>query len=557
MRKKLLIVSVIGLMLMIVIGLAWDREDSVLVAGEKQINNVKEKTKPLELDFKLFFDGEELPYNAADNTFYLPVDMDTSEWETGVFTGCFYQTESGTEEAQDDNGTETNAELLFYEDYRKLDKQQLVAAGEPVSFLAITTEGYEEFNILFTGLPMITFTGTEYLAEDGSQMFCLRVYDTDHTGQWMTECYTQARLRGNTSLTYEKKSLRLYLKNLQEDGTFEKQNENLLGMRDDDDWILNSLYADSSRIRDQLCVDLWNEVGATQNPYDRNFGTQSAMVEVMIGESYQGIYDLMVPIDRKQLGMDAVSEQIARNETVVERLYKKKYTALWSADDFLGALPDANLNNYRGGFYLKGDMVLENEEEWEPLYTIASLCEAEDGIFADNITKAADQQNLIDNWLFYQAVAGFDNLNKNYYYVARNRGDAYYGYFIPWDMNISFGAVYAENEFYAEDNAEVVTEMIPWQPAQRMIDLDVEDSVELTAATWQSWRNSTFSDEALTERIEQLEHRIKDSGAFAREQARWPQGNEQEDFSFLYEFALQRMQVVDDYIAQLLADAQE
>jgi hypothetical protein len=557
MRKKLLIVSVIGLMLMIVIGLAWDREDSVLVAGEKQINNVKEKTKPLELDFKLFFDGEELPYNAADNTFYLPVDIDTSEWETGVFTGCFYQTESGTDEAQDDNGTETNAELLFYEDYRKLDKQQLVAAGEPVSFLAITTEGYEEFNILFTGLPMITFTGTEYLAEDGSQMFCLRVYDTDHTGQWMTECYTQARLRGNTSLTYEKKSLRLYLKNLQEDGTFVKQNENLLGMRNDDDWILNSLYADSSRIRDQLCVDLWNEVGATQNPYDRNFGTQSAMVEVMIGENYQGIYDLMVPIDRKQLGMDAVSEQIARNETVVERLYKKKYTALWSADDFLGALPDANLNNYRGGFYLKGDMVLENEEEWEPLYTIASLCEAEDDIFADNITKAADQQNLIDNWLFYQAVAGFDNLNKNYYYVARNRGDAYYGYFIPWDMNISFGAVYAENEFYAEDNAEVVTEMIPWQPAQRMIDLDVGDSVELTAATWQSWRNSTFSDEALTERIEQLEHRIKDSGAFAREQARWPQGNEQEDFSFLYEFALQRMQVVDDYIAQLLADAQE
>ena len=56
-------------------------------------------------------------------------------------------------------------------------------------------------------------------------------------------------------------------------------------------------------------------------------------------------------------------------------------------------------------------------------------------------TGLHNRQNLIDNWLFYQAIAGFDNENKNMYYVARNRGGSYYGYFIPWDMNLSFGAV--------------------------------------------------------------------------------------------------------------------
>lgn len=553
MRKKLLFISVFLLVVTAVVALSKENEPSVLVAGEEKINSIKAKTKPLEKDFRLSFEGEELPYDEASRTFYLPVDMEDEEWEIGQFAGTFYD-EGNADEG--DSGSKENvkgqqADLLFVESYKKTDKQEAIAQGRGFSFLAVTKEGYGEYQLVFTGLPMITFTGTEYLAEDGTQMFLLKVYDTDHEGSWVTECYTQSRLRGNTSLTYEKKSLRLYLKELNKDGTFEKCNENLLGLRDDDDWILNALYADNTRIRDQLCIDLWNEVGAGNNPYGQNFGTQSAMVEVIIGNGYQGIYDLMVPIDRKQLGMDAVSDQIAGGETIVERLYKKKYTASWNASDFMGPLPDANQIDYRGGFYLKGDTVLQNEEEWLPLYQVASLLEADDETFAAEITGIADRQNLVDNWLFYQAIAGFDNENKNMYYVARNRGDSYYGYFIPWDMNLSFGAVYAENVYYCEESAAVIAEPVLWQPGQRMIELDADGSKELASATWQKWRSGAFSDEALLERISGLEHQVKDSGAFAREDARWSNGNQDEDFSFLYDFAITRMKVVDAYISGL------
>ncbi|MBP3460003.1 MAG: CotH kinase family protein [Lachnospiraceae bacterium] len=553
MRKKLLFISVFLLVVTAIVALSKENGPSVLVAGEKKINSIKAKTRPLEKDFRLFFDGEELPYDEASRTFYLPVDMEDEEWEIGQFAGTFYD-EGNADEGDSDsreNVKGQQADLLFVESYKKADKQEAIAEGKGFSFLAVTKEGYGEYQLVFTGLPMITFTGTEYLAEDGTQMFLLKVYDTDHEGSWVTECYTQSRLRGNTSLTYEKKSLRLYLKELNKDGTFEKCNENLLGLRDDDDWILNALYADNTRIRDQLCIDLWNEVGAGNNPYGQNFGTQSAMVEVIIGNGYQGIYDLMVPIDRKQLGMDAVSDQIAGGETIVERLYKKKYTASWNASDFVGPLPDANQIDYRGGFYLKGDTVLQNEEEWLPLYQVASLLEADDETFAAEITGIADRQNLVDNWLFYQAIAGFDNENKNMYYVARNRGDSYYGYFIPWDMNLSFGAVYAENVYYCEESAAVIAEPVLWQPGQRMIELDADGSKELASATWQKWRSGAFSDEALLERISGLEHQVKDSGAFAREDARWQNGNQNEDFSFLYDFAITRMKVVDAYISGL------
>lgn len=547
MRKKLLFISVFLLVVTAVVLFSQDKEPSALVAGEEKIESIKAKTKPLEEEFALFFEGEALPYDEGSRTFYLPVDMMDEEWETGRFSGSFFR----EDEKERIAGEGREADLLFAESYKKTNKKISVAIGYRFSFLALTKAGYGEYDLVFTGLPMVTFTGTEYVADDGNQMFLLRVHDTKHGENRVTECYVQSRLRGNTSLSYEKKSLRLYLKELKKDGTFEKHDENLLGLRDDDDWILNALYADNTRIRDQLCIELWNEVGAKGNPYGQNFGTQSAMVEVFIGNGYQGIYDLMVPIDRKQLGMDAVSEQLSAGETVVERLYKKKYTAQWNAADFTGPLPDANQPDYRGGFYLKGDMVLQNEEEWKPLYDLASCLEASDEVFASQITEMADQQNLIDNWLFYQAIAGFDNENKNMYYVARNRGGGYYGYFIPWDMNLSFGAVYAENVYYCEESGAVLHEMIPWQPAQRMVDLDVEGSRALAADTWSDWRKGAFSDEALLNRIVNLEMRIKNSGAFLRESERWPDGNQNEDFSFLYEFAFARMKVVDEYVAGL------
>lgn len=547
MRKKLLFISVFLLVMTAVVLFSQDREPSALVAGEEKIESIKARTKPLEDEFVLFFEGEALPYNEAEHTFYLPVDMADPEWETGKFSGSFFK----EDEKERDAGKGREADLLFVESYKKTRKETTIGSGRRFSFLALTKAGYGEYHLVFTGLPMITFTGTEYSADDGSQMFLLRVYNTSHEGSWVTECYTQARLRGNTSLSYEKKSLRLYLKELNGDGVFEKCDKNLCGLRDDDDWILNALYADNTRIRDQLCIELWNEVAAADNPYGQNFGTQSAMVEVIIGNGYQGIYDLMVPIDRKQLGMDGVSDQLSRGETIIERLYKKKYTAPWNAEDFVGELPDPNQPDYRGGFYLKGDTILQNEEEWKPLYDLAACLEASDEDFASEITKMTDQQNLIDNWLFYQAIAGFDNENKNMYYVARNRGGSYYGYFIPWDMNLSFGAVYVENVYYCEESPEVLTEMVPWQPAQRMLELDVEGSRALAADTWMKWRKGAFSDEALWDRIAALERRIKSSGAFARENARWPDGNQSGDFRFLYDFALARMKAVDEYVAEL------
>ena len=557
MKKKIVLLAAIVLFVIsVLVCIALDdaKDSGVHVADTKKIEQIKAKSELSDMAFLLCYEGEELPYDAASHTFYLPLDMEESNWEEGKLSGYFGDSNVGSnieKNSSNNNSKIIKSKLLFTQDYTTTDKQLAIANGQPFSFLALGKNGYGEYNLVFTGLPMITFHGTEYTADDGSQLFALSVYDTDHKGGWVTTCYTKSRLRGNTSLVYEKKSLRLYLKEIMDDGTFEKCNKNLLGLRDDDDWILNALYADNTRIRDQLCIDLWNEVGAKTPGYGYQYGTDSVMTEVFINDGYQGIYDLMVPIDAKQLGLSPVSEQLIQNTDVVERIYKKKYSREWLSSDFVGELPDPNSPDYRGGFYLKGDTILQNEQEWEPLYRIAEALGSDEKTFASEITEYNDQQNLIDNWLFYQAIAGFDNENKNYYYVVRNRDGKEYGYFIPWDMNISFGMVYADNVYFSEELAAIATEPVTWQPAQRMIELDVDNSKELLQRTWNKWRNSTFSDEAITERIQELEHKVKDSGAFKREDARYPNGNQKEDFSYIYDFAVNRLAYVDGYVEEL------
>ena len=153
MKKKLLIASLLLLIIAVIIAYSREQGSSVKIAGEDKYNRIKEQTVSLEEEFVLSFNGEALPYDASSKTFYLPVDMEDAAWEIGHFTGLFY----GEEEA----------ELIFLESYQASDKQAVIAEGRGFPFLAVTGKGYGEYQLVFTGLPMMTFTGTEYLAEDG------------------------------------------------------------------------------------------------------------------------------------------------------------------------------------------------------------------------------------------------------------------------------------------------------------------------------------------------------------------------------------------------------
>lgn len=487
------------------------------------------------LNLELTYNNVPLAYDEASNTFFLPLAMKDDSFRGTLGAGADGKT----------CGLYTTMNLA------KCDVTSLQKNNEAIPLLAVDSGKWEICYLKITGVPIVSFSSTPDVTAQALPVFALDVYDTDETRSFHTSCYTTATLHGNTSLAYEKKSLRLKLLK-ESDGAYKKANENLLGLRDDDDWVLNSLYADENRVRDKLAIDLWNELGAKSNPFGKSYGTVAAYCEVFINDAYQGLYLLMVPIDAKQLGMPKVSAQLAKGTEVIERLYKKKYTAAYREADFVGELPDPNMPDYRGGYFLKGDTILQNEEEWEPLRLLSRCLEADDETFGAEITQIVDQQNAIENWLFFQAIGGFDNALKNIYYAYRQNGNSGIGYFIPWDLNISFGCLYADNAFYCEtDSAQkTVKELVEWQPGMRMMEMDANGSVSLAVETWKRFRAGALSDEAFGERVHTLERTLKDSGAFEREMKRYPDGNCNEDFSFITSYTKQRLEFIDAYLSE-------
>lgn len=504
----------------------WNKQKSRLTDISRQENR----------QLTLSFAGEELPFHAGENTFFLPLDESRQDYEAGSFSATLMG---------------NDASVFFMEDFKSRGKSDLMSEGVKIPCLVMTDQYCAECSLTLTGMSLIRFGQTGLMTEDHLPVFELRVYDAKTKSDWVTTCYAAARMRGNTSLSYDKKSLRLKLVEQSEDGSFTKTDKNLLGLRKDDDWILNSLYADDSRIKDKLACELWNEVGAGSNPFGKQWGTQMEYVEAFLDDGYIGLYGLMFPIDRKQVGTQAVSRQLAAGVPVVERLYKKKYTAAWNKDDFKGQLPDAGMPDFRGGFYLKGDTVLEDESEWEPLYRLASCLEADDETFLSEITQIVDQRNVLENWLFYNAIGGFDNYAKNYYYLVKDRSGEPYGYFIPWDLNLSFGDVYTDNVYYASFRMDVVHDKIAWEPADRMILLDAAGSRRLLRETWNRWRQDAFSDEKVLGRMEKLYQDLVTSGAYGREKARYPEGRYTQNLDDMKRFEMERLAWLDDFMDQL------
>lgn len=500
--------------------------------NEKQLIKLQSKAKEnRELNFDLTFRGEPLPYDESSNTFFLPMSMETT-WEEGAFAAV---------------SDENMLELYFAEDFKSQNKLAYMEQNQSISFFVLNQSEYRESKLKITGVPIMTFSQTEDMTEDGLGIFAYTLYNTADQNDWVTKGYTSSALHGNTSLAYEKKSLRLKLLKKSEEG-YEKSNKKLLGMRDDDDWILNSLYADENRVRDKLAIDLWQELGANSNPYQKNFGFQAEYVEIFIGGGYQGLYLLMHPVDRKQVGIDPVSAQLSKNPDNIERIYKKKYTAAWNVADFEGELPDPAMPDFRGGYFLKADTILEDLSEWEMLKNVAECMQKEGADFEASLEQVVDTQNVIENWLFYQAIAGFDNQGKNNYFVTKQEGNGLKGYFIPWDLNISFGAVYTENPYYCTIDTSTVKTIVEWEPGNKLIHADKNLRVENAGEIWKKWRKHQLSEQAFVKRVDALEAYVKKTGAFAREKERFANGNCNDDFETIKSYTLERMQFIDEYL---------
>ena len=479
------------------------------------------KTRVERFDFgSLMCNGIQVAIDRNEKDFYIPVNMENPEWETLRFT-------SGKPEYQ----------IVFQDDFTRYDKQELIASGTHIEFLVYTDTEFSTYEIIFTGLPVMdisTLEGIEHQKEiSGNAVF----YDTNFSSSGAMASAYEGHVRGNTSTLYPKKGYKINLINRIDDNTVENNKLPLFGMRNDDDWILYALYSDESKIRAKLSIDLWDEMGAKNIYPNANYNSSIKYIELIVDEAYHGMYAIMEPVDAKQLNL--------KEE---DYLYKREDIAELEGEAFYAA---ENPEEHVQGFEIKEGILLA--DAWKPMGYFSDFINSEDENFKQNINQVLDTENAIRLWLYLQVIAGYDQQGKNVFYVARKEGDSYFFTFAPWDMDLTFGNHSANDEEtnYTDYDENLVREKFFWETGERIIKQDTDDAVKKMQKLYNEYRRTILSEKGLEDRISTLDHVIRDSGAYARDQQRWTEGSYAEDAGVIMSFAKRRMEYLDKALFNL------
>lgn len=209
-----------------------------------------------------------------------------------------------------------------------------------------------------------------------------------------------AKYRGSYSVTFTgKRNYSLHLK----DEKGDQRKVSLLGLREDDDYVLLGALSDPCRLRNAVGLELWRALG--------HDAPAAAPCELYFGDYYKGVYFLVERPDRKSAG-------VPRDGA----LYRVLAARVDGVDLFSCPDPGApgeetwyNVGREYGG--------------WEPLQGFLT---------ADDPLSLLDLPAFADYCLYVNLIGATDNMKKNLYLGWD--GDKLFP--MPWDLDAAFGRLY-------------------------------------------------------------------------------------------------------------------
>lgn len=359
----------------------------------------------------------------------------------------------------------------------------------------------------------------------------------------------QLRYRGGTALSYTKKN---YAIKLVADAPAADTDQpvsldaSLLGMRNDNSWILDAMACDVARMRNRVSTDLWldfstrpyyaRQAGADQPALEPEMtnGTHGRFVEVFVGDRYWGLYCLTEKIDRKQLKLKKFSGTTPRG------ILYKSFTF-----DNMHALtnptPDNQSFTWQGWECSYPDVRKGEPIDWTPLRNLVEyFClEIPDFDLIDHLWEHIDIPLWRDYNIFCDLLHADDNTSKNIYAYYRDvtrpecleadplaRPLQPAGSTIvvdapgplcvcPWDLDATWGRDYKHDLVAAASNCNVsnATNYHIW--------LSQRDGGASYFTRWAELRQATFTRDNLWSYFQRYFDLFDTSGAANRETERW------------------------------------
>ena len=370
----------------------------------------------------------------------------------------------------------------------------------------------------------------------------LRVSDGNFMGDEET-MHAKFRWRGATALGYEKKSYAVKLT----DANGEDMDASFLGMRDDNNWILDAMAIDPACMRNRVSTDLWNDFAS--DPYHKDeepgaiAGTRGKFVEVFLNGTYHGLYCLTEKVDRKQLKLKKFEPAEAGHDAIIHgTLYK---SAQWSYEVLMGheqdqrnyprRAPSPYNNNNRSETWCQYEVKYPDYEDepidWAPLYNAVNfVATASDDDFDNYVGRYFDRPVVDDYYLFIELMLATDNHGKNMYFFTYDSQDAANGSKLgitPWDLDGTWGRRWDGSSSLTGPEQDFDTFLWAYEHGNLTLFTRLAESSYINwplvlANRYARLRRTHFAPDALKERFAAYRDLFAESGADAREARRWP-----------------------------------
>jgi len=316
---------------------------------------------------------------------------------------------------------------------------------------------------------------------------------TGPEGSGTVETPMALRLRGNTSRRFPKKSFRISLL----DGDGRKRDLSLCGLREDDDWILNPLYSDTSKIREAMAYWLWEQINSRGRAAA---SSRMAYAEVWLNGEYRGLYGVQERVDRKQVDADRRSGL----------LYKVTANDRPTVEELLSAGDGEVCRGLELAF--RGDGV---PCPWAPAADYMALLDGR----APPGNARLDRENAVDYALWSMLTQARDNHFKNMYIHCAPGADGYILYRIPWDLDHTLGDLWTGDSPETNYVEYAVGEFAPDDAMKVLLAAD-PSLMDALRARWAELRSGPITEENLLARASALFDALYP--AILRDTERWP-----------------------------------
>lgn len=395
-----------------------------------------------------------------------------------------------------------------------------IAENHQFQIVIYNDKEYRLYNLICTNLPILSINYNENTSKNND--IPMNIYLFNNSGSSVNKV---VRSKGKLNIVKSDNEKKDYSFSLFQESLGRNERENnisILNMSKHNEYILNSMYDDTDKIRNIFSTNLWNET-AEEREDAYNY------VELFVNGEYIGLYSLGYNIEREKMMMN-------RGEFIFFKNQFSDSESSMKTDE----RPEGYVLYDNNMIKVKKKDEPKKVNEWNELYKYYEIINGDD---AEKIKEVCDLDNSIKLYLFYMLTQASNNVNEetfnNTYLMFKNPRQEYFVKYYPWNLNGTFG-----------NNVEDNSYIMKYNPVTRLIELGDEETINKVKEIYTSLRNGKWSLENINNMISNYENELSSSGAYLRDMSKWSDG-ESLDLSDFKEYVQKRLEYMDEYIKEI------